>query len=33
LGDAVRRYEFATEDRLILRPIENITALTWERIK
>ena len=33
LNDAVRRYEFATEDRVILRPLENITALTWERIK
>jgi len=29
----VRRYAFATEDRVILRPLENITALTWERIK
>ena len=33
LGDFVRRYEFAPDDRLILRPIENMNALTWERIK
>jgi hypothetical protein len=32
--DAVRRYEFAPGDRLILRPVENPTRrLTWERIK
>jgi hypothetical protein len=33
LGDFVRRYEFAPGDRLILRPIESINELTWERIK
>ena len=33
LGDFVRRYEFASEDRLILRPVESKTALTWERVK
>jgi hypothetical protein len=32
-GDLVRRYEFASGDRLILRPVENRTALTWERVK
>jgi hypothetical protein len=32
--DAVRRYEFASDDRLILTPVENPkTRLTWERIK
>ena len=32
--DAVRRYEFAPGDRLILKPVENpMTRLTWERIK
>jgi len=33
LGDFVRRYEFASGDRLILRPVENMNALTWERVK
>jgi hypothetical protein len=33
LGDFVRRYEFASGDRLILRPLETTTAVTWERIK
>jgi hypothetical protein len=33
LGDFVRRYEFVTEDRLILRPLESTNALTWERLK
>ena len=33
LGDFVRRYEFTADGRLILRPIENMNALTWERIK
>ncbi len=33
LGDFVRRYEFAPGDRLILRPMENMNALTWERLK
>jgi hypothetical protein len=32
--DAVRRYEFATGDRLLLTPVENPkSCLTWERIK
>jgi hypothetical protein len=32
--DAVRRYEFAAGDRLILSPVENPSSrLTWERIK
>ena len=32
--DAVRRYEFAPGDRLILSPAENPSSrLTWERIK
>lgn len=31
--DVVRRYEFAPGDRLILRPVENMNELTWERIK
>jgi hypothetical protein len=32
--DAVRRYEFAAVDRLILTPVENPSSrLTWERIK
>ena|SRR5436309_13467608 len=33
LGDFVRRYEFAPDGRLILRPTENMNALTWERIQ
>ena len=33
LGDFVRRYEFAPGDRLILRPLESMNELTWERIK
>jgi len=33
LGDVVRRYEFASDDRVILRPVESMNALTWERIK
>ena len=33
LGDFVRRYEFVSGDRLVLRPLENMNALTWERIK
>ena len=33
-GDAVRRYEFAAGDRLVLTPLENPTThLTWERIR
>ena len=37
LGDFVRRYEFATEDRLVLTPLEltdlRAVRLTWERQK
>jgi hypothetical protein len=33
LGDFVRRYELASSDRLILRPLESTNELTWERIK
>ena len=37
LGDFVRRYEFPTEDRLILTPLERTdlraVRLTWERQK
>jgi hypothetical protein len=33
LGDFVRRYEFLPGDRVVLRPLENQNALTWERIK
>jgi hypothetical protein len=33
LGDFVRRYEFAPDDRLILRPVESTSELIWERIK
>ena len=33
LGDFVRRYEFLPGDRIVLRPLENQNALTWERIK
>jgi len=29
----VRRYEFTSDDRLILRPVENQAELTWERVK
>ena|ERR1700704_44298 len=32
MGDFVRRYEFAGANRVILRPLENQNALTWERI-
>lgn len=32
--DAVRRYEFASGDRVILTPVENPTIrLTWERVR
>lgn len=31
--DAVRRYEFVSDDRLILRPVENENELTWQRVK
>jgi hypothetical protein len=33
LGDYVRRYEFLSDDRLVLRPVESASELTWERIK
>src|SRR5690349_4452109 len=33
LGDFVRRYEFLSEDMLILMPIESRAGLTWQRIK
>jgi hypothetical protein len=32
MGDFVRRYEFVGTNRLVLRPLENQNALTWERI-
>jgi hypothetical protein len=31
MGDFVRRYEFISPNRLVLRPLENQNALTWER--
>jgi hypothetical protein len=31
--DVTRSYEFATDDRLVLRPVENQDELTWQRIK
>jgi Lipocalin-like domain len=33
LGDFVRRYEFLSDDKIILRPIESKAGLTWERVK
>jgi len=33
LGDFVRRYQFLSEDRIILMPIESTAGLTWERIR
>ncbi len=36
LGDFTRRYEFVSDDQIILRPVESEYAtlvLTWERIK
>jgi hypothetical protein len=33
IGDYVRRYEFAGDDKLILRPLESQSQLTWERVK
>jgi hypothetical protein len=33
LGDFVRRYEFISNDRVALSPLENTNVLTWERIK
>ena len=32
LGDYVRRYEFLSDDRIILRPVESTSELTWDRI-
>jgi hypothetical protein len=32
MGDFIRRYEFVGANRLVLRPVENQNALTWERI-
>jgi hypothetical protein len=32
MGDFIRRYEFVGTNRLVLRPVENQNALTWERI-
>jgi hypothetical protein len=29
----VRRYEFVSSDRVILRPVESKNVLTWERVK
>src|SRR3954452_10939922 len=31
--DVVRRFEFVHEDRVVLRPVENSNALTWERVR
>jgi hypothetical protein len=33
LGDFVRRYEFVSNDRVILSPLESKNVLTWERVK
>ena len=33
LGEFVRRYEFLSDDRILLSPVENRAGLTWERIK
>ncbi|MSQ15052.1 MAG: hypothetical protein EXR50_04215 [Dehalococcoidia bacterium] len=33
IDDGVRGYEFASDDRLILRPVGATNELTWERIK
>ena len=32
LGDFVRRYEFLSDDTIVLRPVESAAGLTWERI-
>jgi hypothetical protein len=32
-ADVVRRFEFAGNDRVVLRPVENANELTWERVK
>ena len=33
LNAVVRRYEFVSPDRIILRTVESNDALTWERVK
>jgi hypothetical protein len=33
LGDFVRRYEFISNDRITLSPLESNNVLTWERVK
>jgi len=33
IDTVVRRYEFVTRDRIILRPVENQNQLTWECVK
>ncbi len=33
LGDYVRAYEFLSEDRIVLRPVETGSGLVWERMK
>ncbi len=33
LGDYVRRYEFVSDDTVVLKPVESGSGLTWERIK
>ena len=33
LGDFVRRYEFLSDDRIVLMPVESSAGLTWERVK
>jgi hypothetical protein len=32
-GKLVRRYDFLSEDRLLLRPVESSTRLIWDRVK
>lgn len=32
LGEVVRRYEFLSDDRIVLTPVESGAGLTWERI-
>ena len=33
LGDFVRRYEFLSDDKLVLMPVESNAGLTWERVR
>jgi Lipocalin-like domain len=33
LGAFVRRYEFLSDDRVLLSPVESKAGLTWERVK